>query len=322
MSTPRTVAPEPWVPRREELVPPSGLRVLDPGSQRSTGRHRRPQPPPPAALLLPAGLRDARLAVCRPAALGIVLALLIAAAAFGGRVAWAEHTAEPTPLPDRRSSQPSTGSDASAHGPSPAGRAGSGTPGSAGSGSGSVTTRPAGAGGLVAPGPPGAGASRVAVHVTGQVHHPGVVLLPAGARVADALRAAGGPLPTADPDVINLARLAVDGEQIRVPGPGDALAAPGLEAPGTPGGIGVGSPPAGPGTSGATGGAARSAALVSLNTADLAALDTLPGVGPVLAQRIVDWRTEHGRFSSVDELGEVSGIGEKMLAQLKAKVTL
>ena len=61
---------------------------------------------------------------------------------------------------------------------------------------------------------------------------------------------------------------------------------------------------------------------VSLNSADVATLDTLPGVGPVLAQRIVDWRTEHGRFTSVDELGEVSGIGDKLMAQLRPKVML
>ena len=66
----------------------------------------------------------------------------------------------------------------------------------------------------------------------------------------------------------------------------------------------------------------RRANPVSLNTADLAALDTLPGVGPVLAQRILDWRTAHGRFTSIDELGEVSGIGEKLLAQLRPLVTL
>ena len=65
-----------------------------------------------------------------------------------------------------------------------------------------------------------------------------------------------------------------------------------------------------------------SSAVVSLNTADLAALDTLPGVGPVLAQRIVDWRAEHGRFTSVDELGEVSGIGDKLLARLRPRVSL
>ena len=87
-------------------------------------------------------------------------------------------------------------------------------------------------------------------------------------------------------------------------------------------------PPVGPVTGGATpggsgaGGSASPSGPVSLNTADLAGLDTLPGVGPVLAQRIVDWRTQHGRFTSVEELGEVSGIGEKLLAQLSPLVTL
>ena len=75
------------------------------------------------------------------------------------------------------------------------------------------------------------------------------------------------------------------------------------------------------GTGGGAGGVS-SGAKVSLNTADATALDTLPGVGPVLAQRIVDWRAAHGRFTSVDELGEVSGIGEKLLAQLSPLVTL
>ncbi len=86
----------------------------------------------------------------------------------------------------------------------------------------------------------------------------------------------------------------------------------------------VTSPGAGGGGTGAggTGAGGAAGAKVPLNTADLAALDTLPGVGPVLAQRILDWRTEHGRFTSVDELGEVSGIGEKLLAQLGPLVTL
>ena len=68
------------------------------------------------------------------------------------------------------------------------------------------------------------------------------------------------------------------------------------------------------------GGASTAVALVDLNTATLAALDTLPGVGPVLAQRILDWRAQHGRFASVDELGEVSGIGDKLLEQIRPKV--
>jgi competence protein ComEA len=129
-----------------------------------------------------------------------------------------------------------------------------------------------------------------------------------GARVGDAVTAAGGATKAADLAAVNLARLVVDGEQIRVPKPGEAMpAAPGAPAPG-------GGQAGGP--------VARAGGQVSLNSADLAALDSLPGVGPVLAQRILDWRAEHGRFTSVDELGEVSGIGEKLLAQLRPKVTL
>ena len=126
---------------------------------------------------------------------------------------------------------------------------------------------------------------------------------------ADAVEAAGGPTSKADLSALNLARVLVDGEQVRVPAVGD----PPVTSPGTGGG---GTGAGGPGVGGAAG------AKVPLNTADLAALDTLPGVGPVLAQRILDWRTEHGRFTSVDELGEVSGIGEKLLAQLSPLVTL
>jgi competence protein ComEA len=175
------------------------------------------------------------------------------------------------------------------------------------SGSGLGGAGGAGAGGG-APAAAGAGtASVVVVHVVGQVRHPGVRRLPVGSRVADAVAAAGGATRTADLGLLNLARVLVDGEQVRVPAPGDPVAV----APVLPGGGGgAGGPPGSP------------AGPVSLNTADLAALDTLPGVGPVLAQRILDWRTAHGRFASVDELGEVSGIGDKLLAQLSPLVTL
>jgi competence protein ComEA len=154
-------------------------------------------------------------------------------------------------------------------------------------------------------------AGEVVVHVVGQVRRPGVRSLPLGSRVADALEAAGGATPKADLSQLNLARVLVDGEQVRVPSPGDPVDPGGSASAGGTGGLGGGG--AGGGTSGTK---------VSLNTADLAALDTLPGVGPVLAQRILDWRVAHGRFTSVDELGEVSGIGEKLLAQLGPLVTL
>ena len=152
----------------------------------------------------------------------------------------------------------------------------------------------------------------VVVHVVGHVRRPGVRSLPQGSRVADAVEAAGGATSKADLSRLNLARVLVDGEQVRVPAPGDPVDAGGTASSGGAGGVGTGGG-AGAGSSGAK---------VSLNTADLTALDTLPGVGPVLAQRILDWRAAHGRFTSVDELGEVSGIGEKLLAQLSPLVTL
>jgi competence protein ComEA len=154
----------------------------------------------------------------------------------------------------------------------------------------------------------------VVVHVVGQVLRPGLVRLRQGARVADAISAAGGTRPGADLAAVNLARLVVDGEQIRVTKPG--------EAPGPGAGPAAGGAPGAAGGAGVSGSSAAPEAPVSLNAADAAALDSLPGVGPVLAQRIIDWRTEHGRFTSVDELAEVSGIGEKIFAQLQSKVTV
>lgn len=139
------------------------------------------------------------------------------------------------------------------------------------------------------------------------MRHPGLVQLPAGSRVADALDAAGGATRRADPASVNLARPLVDGEQIIVTRRGAQMAAPPGDAPP-------------PGT-GASGGASAAATTpIDLNAATLEQLDTLPGIGPVLAQRILDWRTTNGRFNSVDELGEVSGIGEATLADLRPLV--
>lgn len=143
--------------------------------------------------------------------------------------------------------------------------------------------------------------SVVIVHVAGAVEEPGIVELRPGDRVVDALRAAGGATTKADLSALNLARPVTDGEQVYVPLPGEI-------------------PPAPAAAAGSGSGGGGSDGVVDLNTADAQALDSLPGVGPVLAERILDWRTEHGRFTSVDELAEVSGIGEKLLSRLRDKV--
>jgi competence protein ComEA len=141
----------------------------------------------------------------------------------------------------------------------------------------------------------------IVVDVGGKVREPGIHSLPAGSRVADALRAAGGVRPGTKTDGLNRARFLVDGEQVIVGAPGPAPA-----------------PPPGPGPApGGSTGAAGPAAPVSLNTATTDQLDTLPGVGPVLAQHIIDYRTQHGGFRSVDELREVNGIGERRFADLR-----
>jgi competence protein ComEA len=142
---------------------------------------------------------------------------------------------------------------------------------------------------------------QIVVDVVGKVRRPGIAVLPAGSRVVDAVRAAGGVRPGVDPATVNMARLLTDGEQVVVGGPP------------TPAGALVPAVPAAPG--GAT-------ALVNLNTADQAALESLPGVGPVTAAAILQWRTEHGGFTSVDELLEVSGIGEATMAEIAPHVTL
>ncbi|GGT12844.1 hypothetical protein GCM10010207_09780 [Streptomyces atratus] len=154
------------------------------------------------------------------------------------------------------------------------------------------------------PGPPPATGpgGHIVVDVSGKVRSPGIHQLPSGARVADALRAAGGARPGVDLTGINRARVLMDGEQIVVGAP------PGPPAAGSTGGAaagGGGSPTSGP---------------VSLNRATLEQLDTLPGVGPVLAQHIVDYRTQHGGFRSVDELREVNGIGDRRFADLQPLV--
>lgn len=160
-------------------------------------------------------------------------------------------------------------------------------------------------------------AAEVVVHVIGRVRRPGLVRLPPGSRVSDAVTAAGGPAAGARLDRLNLARLLGDGEQILVPGPTDPVppvaAATGLAGPYGPAGSG----PAAAGAAGASGAAGGVRGTpVDLNAATVGDLDALPGVGPVLAGRILAWRSQHGRFSRVAELGEVPGIGDTLLARL------
>ncbi|WP_433674042.1 ComEA family DNA-binding protein [Microbacterium gorillae] len=134
------------------------------------------------------------------------------------------------------------------------------------------------------------------VHVSGAVAVPGVYAVKPGSRVMDAVAAAGGFVAEAATDALNLARVVADGEQIVVSAQGEAPAA-------------------------ATGGGeAPSGSLIDLNTATAADLETLPRIGPALAQRILDWRVENGRFSAVEDLLEVTGIGEKMFAAIEPMV--
>lgn len=142
-------------------------------------------------------------------------------------------------------------------------------------------------------------APTLVVHVVGAVRHPGLYLLPEGSRIDDAIRKAGGARARADLGLVNLAAPIADGQQILVP----KRASPG-------------SPPVDAGASSVPGGP------VHLNTATLEQLDTLPGVGPVTAEKILAYRDEHGAFQSIDELDAVSGIGPARLEELRELVAL
>ena len=151
--------------------------------------------------------------------------------------------------------------------------------------------------------PAGASAASVAppvvvVQAAGAVQQPGLYRLAPGSRVDDLVHAAGGLAPDADPDRVNLAALLTDGEKVYIPRLGEAI-------------------PTDAGGSAASSGAAQP---IDLNTASIAELDTLPGVGPATAQAIIDYRTQHGRFQSVDDLLNVRGIGTTKLEELRRLV--
>lgn len=139
------------------------------------------------------------------------------------------------------------------------------------------------------------------VHVLGAVEVPGLYVLELDARLVDAVAAAGGTTPDADLTGVNLARVLADGEQIVVPVVGLPGASPGSDAS----------------DAGAPGTGSAGDDKVDLNTADQAALETLPRIGPALAERIIAWRDENGRFQSVDDLLAVPGIGEKLLEGIR-----
>lgn len=141
-------------------------------------------------------------------------------------------------------------------------------------------------------------AEEVVVHVAGKVRRPGVVRLPAGSRVIDAVEAAGGARPNADLSAVNLARELQDGEQVRVGIPPDP--AVDVVAAGTPG----------------EGGGMPSGGALDLNSATATELESLPGIGPVLAQRIVSYRDQSGPFRTVEQLVEVAGIGPAVMASV------
>lgn len=162
---------------------------------------------------------------------------------------------------------------------------------------------PAGQSAVTTTGPVGAAttvAASIVVDVVGAVEHPGLARLPAGSRAADALVAAGGPAPGADVAQVNLARVLVDGEQVRVPRVGEVVQQIAL--------------PAG---AGSHGGPSTPIVPIDLNQATVEQLDALPGVGPSTAAAIVQWRTDHGRFRSVDGLLDVPGIGDGKLERLR-----
>ncbi|GAA1484822.1 ComEA family DNA-binding protein [Brachybacterium fresconis] len=161
--------------------------------------------------------------------------------------------------------------------------------------------------------------AELVVHVSGAVSSPGVVRLPAGSRVDDALRAAGGPDEDAELSAVNLARPVDDGEQIYVPRPGEEPPASARD----PGGAESAESAAGAASgSGAGDGAEDAGAPIDLNTADATELEALPGVGPAIAQRIVEHREKNGPFASVDALLEVSGIGPATLEEIRGQATV
>jgi competence protein ComEA len=152
-----------------------------------------------------------------------------------------------------------------------------------------------------------AGPSEVWVHVAGAVQLPGLYKLPGGSRVADAVNLAGGPTHEGDTDALNLAALLKDGDKVVVP----------VEISGTPKPFASGVLPGEPNASPSAGNGK-----VNLNTANQAELEDLPGIGEILAQRIIDYRTQRGPFRTIEDIKEVSGIGDKRFEAIRELITV
>ena len=160
---------------------------------------------------------------------------------------------------------------------------------------------------IITPAPrPTATLAALVVDIRGAVAKPGVYTLAAGSRVQDALALAGNPLPNAETRSFNLARKINDGEQIYVPLIGEATAVPPTPAKGGP----------------STAATKTPIGKINVNTATLEELDLLPGIGPAIAQRIIDYRKENGVFKQIEDLKKVRGIGDSIFDQIKELITL
>ena len=284
-----------------------------------------PSSEPVRLVTVPDRIRSADLAVGVRPVRGVLVLLALAACVLGARWWWVEQEAAAVPVGEAavEHAVSDPGQDGGADGSTPATEAGDGGERVAEGGGGATDGQGATGPGATGPGVTGQAGGQtdgqvdgepgtaVWVHVVGQVREPGVVELPAGARVVDAVEAAGGFTDEAEVGSVNLARPVVDGEQIWVAAPGEEPP-PGLAA-GTGGAVG------GPAAQDAAvpGAPASGSAPLDLNSATQQELETLPGIGPVTAGKILAWREEHGRFSAVSELLEVSGIGERTLEELE-----
>ena len=306
----------------EEGSAPDPARVPD-AEVEPVGRHRRERVP---VLSVPASVRSVELHVGRGAVRGMVLVAVVVVLVLAGRWWWLTAVAgsgEPVHLAqDQTQGQPVDESGEQLAAEAATSTAAAGPTHSAGRSSSAAAAADDQA-------PDGGGASGesgatgpLLIHVTGQVREPGVVEVQQGSRVIDAVRAAGGLTREADQTALNLARPVVDGEQVWVGRPGEEPPASVGSVPSSQVAPGAGQAAGQAGGQAGPPAAAGAAGPLDLNSATQADLEELPGVGPVTAGRILAWREERGRFTSVEELLEVSGIGERTLEQLEPHVTV